>query len=102
MLEIKRDSTHFDRLRSYRIELDGKIIGEIDDGETKRIALESGSHTLRLRLDWCSSQKIEFKVDKREDVNFRCTSNIQGARALIGIVYALFLPRQYIRLELEH
>ena len=101
MLEIKRDSTYFDKLRSYRIELDGKAVDEIFDGETKRIAVEPGSHTLCLKVDWCSSKKIAFKVKQRKDVNFRCTSNLQGARALIGIVYAVFLPRQYIRLELD-
>lgn len=48
-INIKRDSCFGDRLRNYRVEVDGAIIGEIADGQSKTFDVEDGYHTLCLK-----------------------------------------------------
>jgi hypothetical protein len=99
MLNIKRESGYADKLRSYEVELDGTTIGEIADGESKSFKIGSGAHTLRLKISWASSNKVNFVSTRNGKVNFRCASRMKGARAWLAIIYVLLLPHKYIELE---
>ena len=51
---LRRDANpHQDRARIYRVRLDGREVASIAAGEEKRFAVETGAHTLQLRIDWC-------------------------------------------------
>ncbi|MFC1943966.1 hypothetical protein ACFLX5_00450 [Chloroflexota bacterium] len=45
-IRISRDSGWADSLRNYKVVVNGKTIGMINDGETKEFDLEDGEHKL--------------------------------------------------------
>lgn len=98
MITITRESGYADKLRNYKIIIDGKVIGEIGDGQTKTFDVNKGSHTLSLGADWAKSNEITFDFSDKE-VRFKCENALKGLRILIAIFYATFLSHKYLKLH---
>jgi hypothetical protein len=81
-----------DRLRPYRIVVDGETVGSVADGTTEEVSVAPGRHTLRLRIDWASSPEVEFVVADGEQVTLRCRPNGGARSAWRGV----FSPHRYI------
>ncbi|MCX5674841.1 MAG: hypothetical protein NTX87_07520 [Planctomycetota bacterium] len=92
-LVLYRDSGFVDAYRKYAILIDGRQIGSVKNGETKTISLEPGAHTLRLKIDWCSSNTISFDLTSNETARFRCGSNF------LGPLCVFFAPSKYLYLR---
>ncbi len=63
---IKRTSEYANRLRNYRLFLDGKEIGTIANGQTEEFETSPGPHILVAKIDWCSSPEISFTLQESE------------------------------------
>ena len=98
-LIITRDSGYADRLRAYKVVLNGESIGEIRNGETKEFPIGSGKHALSLKIDWCGSETVEFVVNREEKPAFRVKSSLRGKRVFLSLWYALFARNSYLLLE---
>jgi hypothetical protein len=98
-ISISRDSGYADRIRQFRIALDGQTIGTIGDGHDASFDVEAGPHTLRLGVDWARSNPVQFRVEPGETVRFTCASRARGSRVLLAAVYSTILSQRYIRLE---
>lgn len=96
MLTISRDKTYRDKLRSYKIMIDGNCYEEIKCGEIKNINLDPGNHTIYLKIDWCRSNKIDFTILENETVEFECGNPISKWRILSPIIYITFLKNKYL------
>jgi len=71
------------RLHSYRVELDGKVIGKIASGERTDFDVEPGHHRLRIRASWTGSQTLSFEIKKGAVAHFECQPNGHSPTALI-------------------
>ena len=98
MLKIRRYSAWQDKIRKYKIVLDGNTLGKISDGETLEFQISNGKHELILKIDWCRSQKLTFDK-KDDDVEFECGSNLQGLKIFLGILYVTLKYNEYISLK---
>jgi hypothetical protein len=98
-LVLYRDSGFVDAYRKYAILIDGRQIGSVKNGETKTVSLEPGAHTLKLEIDWCSSNTISFDLTSNETARFRCGSNLRGLRAFLGPLCVFFAPSKYLYLR---
>jgi len=98
-ITISRDSGWADRLRAYRIELDGVKLGTIDNGESKTFFIEPGSYQLVLKIDWCGSNTVAFNLPADGKALFECGSNLRGAALLLFFFYVLFARDQYLWLR---
>ena len=98
-ITISRDSGWADRLRAYRIELDGATLGSIDNGETQTYSIEPGSYHLALKIDWCGSNTVAFDLPADGSVDFECGSNLRGAALLLGFFYVFFARNDYLWLR---
>lgn len=98
MIRIKRDSGYADRVRAYKIVLDGEVIGKIKNGQTVELDLQPGNHQLHMKIDWCRSNIVDFETNGSL-IEFECGSNLRGMKLLLAIVYIIFLPSQYIWLK---
>ena len=100
MLILTRRTTDWcDAARCYKVIIDGVEYGKIGNGERKEYILEEGAHTLQLKIDWCSSPKLSFFVQKGKTVYAECAPAKKPF--LIGeILYITFLCRQYIYLNI--
>jgi hypothetical protein len=94
MIIIQRRSGFTDKLRAYKVELDGSVIGEIRDGESRQFPVSQGSHTLLLKLDWCTSETVAFELSDKP-VGFECG----GKSPFLSGFNAIFKRNRYIRLE---
>jgi hypothetical protein len=99
LLKIVRDSGYADRLRAYKVVVDGNTAGEIRNGETKEFPVSSGQHDLSLKIDWCGSKTIRFTIADGEMLTFDAKSNLRGPRVLAALWYGLFGWRSWIVLS---
>lgn len=96
MLTISRDNVYRDKLRSYKIMIDGNCYDEIKCGEIKNINLDPGNHTIYLKIDWCRSNKIDFTISENETVEFECGNSMNECRFIVPIIYITFLKNKYL------
>ena len=75
---IIRTNEFVNRLRDYQLYIDGKNIGKIGNGQTKEFSIPAGKHKLIARIDWCSSQEIEFEVQETQTRTFNVGSFKNG------------------------
>ena len=99
MIKIKRDLGYADRLRAYKVVLDGNVVGEVKNGKKIEVNASEGRHELFLKMDWCRSNAVEFESNGSSDIEFECGSNLRGLKILLTIVYASFLRSKYIWLN---
>lgn len=96
---VRRDVGWADRLRAYRIVIDGVEVGQLRQGEELRHDLTDGPHTLSAEIDWCGGGPISIDGSAAE----QCVvvrNALRGWRIWLVLVYVVFLPRRYLRLEL--
>jgi hypothetical protein len=98
VIRVKRSTSYPDRIRAYRILVDGQEMARLNDGESVELPVVSGRHTIVAKIDWCSSPTLNVNIRDGETVNFECGSNLRGLRVLLGMFYVLFLRDQYLTL----
>lgn len=98
-ITLNRDSGYTDRLRDYRVLLDGSEIGRIGNGETRSFEIPPGQHRLSVKVDWCASDEIEFLAVQDQTTTFNCGSPLRGAKLIFALYYVLFARRKYLCLR---
>ena len=96
---IQRGKGYVDRLRSYDVTIDEKIVSTVRAGQAVTVPVAAGSHTLKLRIDWCGSDELRFEARPAEHIIFECGSNLTGWRILKGVYYVFFRRQQYLWLR---
>jgi hypothetical protein len=78
-----------DRLRSYKVVLDGAVVGKLRDGSEAVFPVDPGRHSLAIRIDWTGSDIEDFTVDEGQTVHFACgpTSVLAVHKAFQGSGY---------------
>ncbi len=97
----RRDLGVSDGFRTYKLVLNGNIVGTIRNKQRIELEVPPGKHQLFLKIDWCRSNTIEFETDG-EAAELECGSyhRITGSIfTLISVVYVLTHPKQYIWLK---
>lgn len=70
-IRLERKSEYINRAREYTIILDGNTVGTISNGETKDFTITKGTHTIRAKIDWCSSPDFNLEIEENETCNLR-------------------------------
>lgn len=99
LLKIVRDSGYADRVRAYKVILDGEEAGKIRDGEIKEFPISSGPHDVSLKIDWCGSNTIQFTATEGDVLTFSAKSNLRGSRIWASLWRSLFAWNTWIVLE---
>lgn len=90
MLIISRDNQYADRIRSYKIMIDGRYYADIENGETRRIDINPGYHMIHLTIDGGRSNRVDFHISEGETIKFQCGNPVKGWRIIFAIFYLLF------------
>jgi len=69
---LRRSKSYRDRLRKYKVIVDGAEIGHISAGQSKAFAVPPGRHELKLRLDWKGSPVLSVEVAPGVSAHFAC------------------------------
>lgn len=70
-IRLKRTSEYNNRMRDYKIFIDGQQVGTIANGETKDFPTTVGQHTITAKIDWCSSPKISIELKENQTSNLK-------------------------------
>ncbi len=54
---VGRTTNYPDRLRAYKVKVDGIVIGSIRARRSITVPITPGKHSLVLRIDWCGSEQ---------------------------------------------
>ncbi|NRT14659.1 hypothetical protein HNP99_001003 [Flavobacterium sp. 28A] len=65
-LNIQRTNEFNNRVRHYRIYIDNKKVGTIENGENKDFEIEEGKHVIEAKIDWCGSPKVHLEIKNGE------------------------------------
>ena len=97
-LTLHRDRAFVDWFREYKVIIDGEVRGAIKNGGQFACQVEPGTHTLRLAVDWCTSNELSFDTSSNQPNRFACSTNIVGLRFVAIPFYALVKPKAWIRI----
>ena len=86
-----------DRRRRYRVLVDNEPIGTIGDQEVQTFSVPPGEHTVWLKLDWTTSNKVSVVLGETETLNLVCRP---GGGDLRTALDAVFQHRKYMELDL--
>jgi hypothetical protein len=67
-----------DRVRSYKLLIDGEICGEIRHGQEMEIAVSAGHHVAQARISWTGSPQLAFDVAAGETIRLRVQPATEG------------------------
>lgn len=88
-------SIWMDRNRLYRIEVDGSIVGEVWPNQSAFIALSPGAHTIKVKIDFMSSNELQVEIHPGDAVRLVC----RGSGSVVALFRTLFKWKSYLTLE---
>lgn len=100
MVRINRLKEYTNSWRSYQVVLDGDVVGELKDGQQIEFDVNPGQHSLCLKIDWCRSNVVNFRV-WRHDVEFECGCNLDKSSVLQALIYITSMRTNYLWLKLK-
>ena len=97
---VSRDTAAWrDRARKYKLLVDGSVVGRLGQGETFAYAVQPGTHSVQMKIDWASSPKVDCSVEVDRTVQFVCGPG--GPALSVTALLSLFRPGSYVRLEMR-
>lgn len=70
-IRLKRTSEYNNRMRDYKIFIDGQQAGTIANGETKDFPTTVGHHIITAKIDWCGSPNISIELKENQTSNLK-------------------------------
>lgn len=83
-VRLKRTSEFNNRMRDFKIFIDGQQVGTIANGETKDFPTTVGQHIVTAKIDWCSSPDISVDIDDNQTINLK-VGGFRNGQFLISI-----------------
>ena len=91
-VEVTRKAGATAQLRDFRLLVDDQEVGRLGEADKKRVSLMPGTHTVRLRIDWCGSREVTIEPRAGEVVELACRAPGLG-------LWNVFRARSYIDLR---
>lgn len=93
-IEIIRESRYADRIRAYKIVLNGQEAGKVRNGDRTYLEVPAGRHQIQFRIDWGYSQILEFDVPAGGMTSVSCC----GRNPFTALYYTTFGRNKYVDL----
>ena len=97
-IRLKRTSEYNNRMRDYKIFIDGQQVGTIANGETKDFPSTVGQHILTAKIDWCSSPDISIELKENQTKNLKVGGFKNGQLLLpigLGLIVLHFILSKF-------
>jgi hypothetical protein len=66
-----------DRLRAYKLEVDGEEVARIKRGESKALEVSAGQHEIVAKVDWTSSDTLMLELGDSDVVHLGVGNNVE-------------------------
>jgi hypothetical protein len=93
---VRRASAWGDKMRAYRIFINGENRGIVSENGETRIAVAPGRNVVRMKIDWCWSPAVDLDVEAGTVHALECGPN---AHPLLALIYISFLKNRYLWLR---
>jgi hypothetical protein len=89
------------RLRSYKIVVDGNVAATLGRGEHATVTVPGGHHSVRAKLDWGSSANVDVELGEDDRAYLTCQSGFQPSLARpTALLYITIWRKRYLDLQL--
>jgi hypothetical protein len=92
----RKGGTYADRLRAYRVLVDGQHVASVRDGEVVATPIDAGEREVELRIDWARSRRLQVKAVPGGEIRLAASPN---ARPWSVVFWATVGSYRYIRLK---
>jgi hypothetical protein len=100
MIRLTRKETDVDKIRAYRIFIDGVYRGDIKNGEVKEFQVENGKRTICAKIDWCGSGDYVYEVNDLLELEVGPTLTKNDIHNIPrAMLYISFLRKRYLWFE---
>ena len=99
-LIIIRNSEYVNRLRTYRIYLDGVKLGNVANGDSKEFEVPAGEHQVWAKIGWCSSPTISFEVKEQQAKTYQI-GVFPGANWLVWVSIGILILHFFLSLTIH-
>ncbi len=99
LVKIMRKKNWGDLFRFYEVIFDGENVGIIFAGQSISFPVDPDAHSLQMKIDWCSSEEINFNVDPGDEITFECESGLSILQVLLIPYYLIFRQNNWILLK---
>jgi hypothetical protein len=101
ILKITRSNEHTNRLRDIKLFLNDKELGSVANGALKEFTVGAGRYSLFAKIDWCSSDKVDFEVESDDTITFDLMSFAKGSfpNGFSALYYMILKPGRYLVLK---
>ncbi len=79
-------------LRSYKIYIDGKLVGKVQNGKIQNFEIEPGNHKVYAKLDLFKSNEIDVQINENEVTEI----NLKGSDFILAAVTFYFIVILFI------
>ena len=98
-LILARPEQWCDRLRDYRIVVDGTEVARLAAGQELRVELPEGEHEVVAKIDWARSNRLSLLIRAGEARELEVGANAHGWLLLAGFYFATIGFWQYLYLR---
>ena len=95
-IQLERGTASTDKLRAYKVLVDGAEVGTIKQGTTESFPVAPGTHDVQLKIDWALSPIVTVDVPAGGTVRLTCRPK---ANPFTVIWYSTVGRKSYLRLE---
>ena len=74
---LSRPSQWMNRIRGYKVLINGKQVGAIKNGATEEYLVEPGTNSIECKLDWCGSRTLPVNVQSGETAYLKVGSGMK-------------------------
>ena len=74
---LSRKNEFLNRTRTYKVLIDGEEVGKIGNAKTEEYQLTEGKHTIKCKIDWCSSGEYQLETNGNDNIYLRVKSGMQ-------------------------
>jgi hypothetical protein len=97
---VIRPKQFADRLRAYKLYIDGKPVGKIKAGQEVCLSIPQNSSKLLAKIDWCSSNEFDLSAIKENEKLEIVNTMSEKAWIPFYIIYLTTVGRKkYLRVE---
>jgi hypothetical protein len=94
-LTIERPSAWRDRIRKYRIVVDGEGFGTVGNGQTVTFEVAAGVHRLQARISWTGSEEVAIDVPAGGATRLR----VEPAGSAMTAFFQALTRSRYLRIS---
>ncbi len=74
---LSRKNEFLNRTRFYRVFIDGAEVDKIGNATTEEFQLTEGKHTIKCKIDWCSSGEYAIETNGNDNLYLRVKSGMK-------------------------